>query len=268
MTTGRSGYGIGMSTRDSYDQLAPDYHLVHQDWVAVIERQGDALDRLIRSARPQAKEILDCSCGIGTQAIGLARRGYRVHGTDISERSIDRAWKEAERLGAKVSFGVCDFRDLSSVDGLFDVVMSCDNAISHMLTDDDVHRVFAAMYAKLRPGGLIVISVRDYDKEMTERRPTGVPVIHAGPPRRVVVRLQDWDTPDSPMHTVRFLILTEGQPGWTVEEKFSARFRALTRSALKRAAELAGFGHIAWHTAEEVPFHQPVMTGLKEADRS
>src|ERR1700680_4551084 len=86
MTTDRSGYRIGMSSRDFYDQLATDYHLVHQDWEAVIERQADALDRLIRSAYPQAKEILDCSCGIGTQAIGLARRGYRVHGTDVSER--------------------------------------------------------------------------------------------------------------------------------------------------------------------------------------
>ena len=256
-----------MSTRDFYDQLATDYHLVHQDWDASIERQADALDRLIRSVSPQAKEILDCSCGIGTQAIGLARRGYRVHGTDISERSIDRARIEAERLNAAASFGVCDFRDLSSVDGLFDVVMSCDNAIPHMLTDDDVHRVLAAMNAKLRPGGLILISVRDYDKEMSERRPTGVPVIHAGPPRRVVVRLQDWDAPDSPMHMVRFLILTEGQSGWTVEQ-FSTRSRAIKRSVLKRAAELEGFVGITWHTAEEVPFHQPVMTGLKEAVQS
>lgn len=256
-----------MSARDFYDQLAADYHLVYWDWEAAIERQADALDQLIRSACPQAKEILDCSCGIGTQAIGLALRGYRVHGTDISERSLDRARKEAERLGAKVSFGVCDFRDLSSVDGLFDVVISCDNAIPHMLTDDDLHRVFAAMYAKLRRGGLTVISVRDYDKAMTERPPTGLPVIHAGPPRRVVVRLQDWDAPDSPMHTVRFLILTEGQSEWTVEQH-STRYRALKRSVLKRAAELAGFVRIVWRTAEEVPFHQPVMTGLKERVQS
>jgi hypothetical protein len=69
------------------------------------------------------------------------------------------------------------------------------------------------------------------------------------------------------MHTVRFLILTEGQSEWTVEQ-FSGRFRALTRSALKRVAELAGFARITWHSAEEVPFHQPVMTGLKEAVQS
>lgn len=166
------------------------------------------------------------------------------------------------RLGALVSFGVCDFRDLSPVAGLFDVVISCDNAIPHMLTDDDLHGVFAAMYSKLRPGGLIVISVRDYDTAMIERPPTALPVIHAGPPRRVVVRLHDWDAPDSPMYTVRFLILAEGQSGWTVEQ-YTTRYRALKRSELKRAAELAGFVRIAWHSAEEVSFYQPVMTGLK-----
>jgi glycine/sarcosine N-methyltransferase len=251
-----------MSARDFYDQLAADYHLVYWDWEAAIERQADALDRLIRSACPDAKDILDCSCGIGTQAIGLARLGYRVHGTDVSERSLDRARTEAERLGATVSFGVCDFRDLSSVDGLFDVVISCDNSIPHMLTDDDLNRVLTAMYAKLRRGGLIVVSIRNYDKAMIERQPTGLPVIHAGPPRRVVVRLHDWDAPDSPLYTVRFLVLTEGQSGWTVEQ-YSTRYRALKRSMLKQAAERAGFVRIAWHTAEEVPFHQPVMTAKK-----
>ena len=64
------------------------------------------------------------------------------------------------------------------------------------------------------------------------------------------------------MYTVRFLILAEGQSGWTVEQ-YTTRYRALKRSELKRAAELAGFVRIAWHSAEEVSFYQPVMTGLK-----
>ena len=137
----RSIGSLSVSVRDFYDQLAADYHFVYHDREAAIERQANTLDRLIRNLHPQAKDVLDCSCGIGTQAIGLALRGYRVHGTDVSERSLDRAQKEAERLGARVSFGACDFRDLSSVDGLFDVVIACDNSIPHMLNDDDLHRV-------------------------------------------------------------------------------------------------------------------------------
>src|SRR5579864_9304401 len=120
-----------------YDGFASDYHLAYGgNWESESERQGVALDLLIRELVPDARDVLDCSCGIGTQAIGLARLGYRVHGTDISERSLERARVEATRLGVDLAFAVCDFRDLTPVQGLFDVVISCDNAIAHLLTDN------------------------------------------------------------------------------------------------------------------------------------
>ena len=153
------------SVVDFYDGLASDYHLVYGDrWDEAVERQGAALDRLIRHARPGATDILDCSCGIGTQAIGLARRGYRVSGTDLSQRSVERARLEAARLGAEIAFGVADFRDLAKVAGEFDVVISCDNAVSHLLGDADLSRALREMRSKLRPGGLLVVSTRDFDR--------------------------------------------------------------------------------------------------------
>ena len=84
-----------MSVIDFYDELAPEYHLIYEDWNIAIDHQGVAIDRLIRSRLPDAQSVLDCSCGIGTQALGLASRGYKVLGTDVSERALDRArgWK-------------------------------------------------------------------------------------------------------------------------------------------------------------------------------
>jgi len=79
-----------VSVRDFYDGLALDFHLFYEDWYAAVERHGAALDRLIRAIHKNPVDVLDCSCGIGTQAIGLARLGYRVQGTDISERSLER----------------------------------------------------------------------------------------------------------------------------------------------------------------------------------
>ncbi len=64
-----------------YDEMADGYHLIYSDWDASMRRHGNALDALIGDDRV---EVLDCSCGIGTQAIGLAMRGYRVTGTDLS----------------------------------------------------------------------------------------------------------------------------------------------------------------------------------------
>ena len=55
-----------------------------------VRRQGEALDKLIRSELGDAPQaVLDCSCGIGTQAIGLALRGHDVLATDLSPASVD-----------------------------------------------------------------------------------------------------------------------------------------------------------------------------------
>lgn len=66
-----------MTTRDFYDQLTPSYHLIYPDWNASIEWQAAALDDIIQEFWPAGvTTILDAACGIGTQAIGLAQRGY------------------------------------------------------------------------------------------------------------------------------------------------------------------------------------------------
>jgi SAM-dependent methyltransferase len=246
-----------------YDGLAADYHLAYGgDWESAVERQGAGLHELIQRALPGAADVLDCSCGIGTQAIGLARRGYRVCGTDVSESEIDRARLEAERLGAPVSFGVADFRDLSSVSGVFDTVISCDNAIPHLLDEDDVPKALQQMRAKLRPGGLLVVTMRDFDRALIERPAIAPPEIESGPPRRVLVRLHDWDE-GRPFYTVRFLVLTQNDSGWSVAEH-TTRYRAITRDELTRAAVAADFGDVTWLPGRQVEgFHwQQVMTAI------
>jgi glycine/sarcosine N-methyltransferase len=244
-----------------YDDFAIDYHLAYGgNWESAVERQGAALDRLIRQALPDAADVLDCSCGIGTQAIGLAKHGYRVRGTDLSEREIERARTEAERFGADVSFSVADFRDLSVVEGLFDVVISCDNAVPHLLDDEDVPKALKQMRGKLRPGGLLVITMRDFDSALSERPPIAPPVMVAGPPRRVLVRLHDWDE-DRPCYTVRYLVLTESKDGWTVAEH-TTRYRAITRDELTHAAQAAGLDDISWPSELVVVGNQQVMTAF------
>jgi glycine/sarcosine N-methyltransferase len=228
-----------------YDEFADDYHLAYGgDWEAAVERQGEALDALIRDALPNASAVLDCSCGIGTQALGLARLGYSVVGSDISSGEIERAQREAECMGVEAKFVVADFRNLESIEGEFDVVISCDNAVPHLLDERDVPTALAKMRAKTRPGGLLVITMRDFDRALAERPPIAPPVVLPGSPRRVLVRLHDWDE-DQPCYTVRYLLLNESEDGWTVKEH-SMRYRAITRAELQAAAESAGFVEIAW----------------------
>jgi ubiquinone/menaquinone biosynthesis C-methylase UbiE len=74
---------FSVSVKDFYDELARDYHLIFADWDASMARQAEVLDGMLRQhLGPGAQRILDCSCGIGTQAIGLALAEHDVVASD------------------------------------------------------------------------------------------------------------------------------------------------------------------------------------------
>jgi glycine/sarcosine N-methyltransferase len=177
--------------------------------------------------------VLDCSCGIGTQAIGLALLGYDVVGTDPSFGAIERARAEATRLGADVQFDVADFRDLGGVEGSFDVVLSCDNALPHLLEPSEVVTALTEMRSKLGAGGLLVITMRDFDEALREK-PAVAPTVRLGD--RVLVRLHEWE---GDQYTVRYLLLTDRGETWEAVEH-RTRYRAITRGELAAAAATAG----------------------------
>ena len=152
--------------REFYDGLADEYHFLFADWRQEVAKQGEALDAIIRrEAASAASSVLDCACGIGTQAIGLALRGYRVHASDFSEAAVTRARREAASFGVDMSFGVADFRALgAAIAAKFDVVICCDNALSHCLDESDLPAAATQARARLNAGGLFVASIRDYDR--------------------------------------------------------------------------------------------------------
>lgn len=169
----------GMSVARFYDELADDYHLIYSDWDASIRRQGAALDALIGRA---GADVLDCACGIGTQAIGLALRGHRVTGTDISPRAAARAAREAARRSLRLRTAAADMRHLPFADGRFDAVVCADNSLPHLLTGQEVRAALAEMRRVLRPGGLLLVSTRPYD-ELVRERPASTPRRSTGSPR-------------------------------------------------------------------------------------
>ncbi len=108
-----------------YDDLVPFFHLIFQDWDASIERQGKQLTSIIHSTWPGHHTVLDVSCGIGTQSIALAKNGFRVTGSDLSAKAVERAVAEAALRHLNISFSVCDMREAHvHHGGSFDLVRS------------------------------------------------------------------------------------------------------------------------------------------------
>src|SRR5471032_724546 len=96
-----------------YDDMASSYHLIFDDWDQAIDRQRAILTRLM-PAPDMLGTVLDCACGIGTQALGLARAGYDIEGTDLSKLAVERASREATKRKLDVEFRVDDMRLLAT----------------------------------------------------------------------------------------------------------------------------------------------------------
>ena len=130
--------------KNFYTKLTPFYHLIYQDWEKSIENQAGRLDSIIKENwGDNVSSVLDVSCGIGTQSLGLAGLGYRVTASDLSPGAVERAKKEAEKRGLEISFSVADMREAYNHHAAqFDAVISCDNSVPHLLTDNEILTAF------------------------------------------------------------------------------------------------------------------------------
>ncbi len=253
------------SVMSFYDALAADYHLLWADWHEAVRRHGEVLDGLLRERLGEGPfSVLDCCCGIGTQTIGLALRGHRLQARDLSPQAVARAEREAAAFGVSVSFGVADVRTLADqLPGVFDAVIACDNALPHLLTDDGLLRGVRGMAAKLRPGGVLLASIRDYDALVRER-PRATPVrLHEGPPfRRAVFQVWDWAA-DGRTYRVHQFILCEGGDDWRARHH-ATEYRALLREELEAALREAGMADVRWHMPQDGGWYQPLVAARKQ----
>jgi SAM-dependent methyltransferase len=174
-----------------YDELSPFYHLVYNDWDASVPRQAAQINSVIHEIwGDRVRTILDAACGIGTQTIGLTEVGYAVTASDISGGAIERARREAQSRGLHIPFQIGDLRSLPiHRDGSFDLVIAWDNAIPHLLTDDDIRKAFSEMRRCVVPGGGCLISVRDYDASGSGTQLVPFGVRTAGQSRYVVFQV-------------------------------------------------------------------------------
>ncbi|GAB2820261.1 class I SAM-dependent methyltransferase [Lentzea nigeriaca] len=228
-----------------YDGLAGTYDLMFPDWDASMARQASQLSEFI----PADAHVLDCACGIGTQAIGLAMRGYDVVGADLSPVAASRAVVEASARGVSLPALVADMRSLPFADASFDVVLAADNALPHLLTSDDMLAALRGMRRVLRPGGRLIISTRDYD-EIRRERPLSTPP-SVGPGRTVSFQLWHWD---GDQYELEMFQLAESEQWRVVVGK--ARYWAITRDEITELAERAGFGNAEWLLHA---YYQPLM---------
>jgi SAM-dependent methyltransferase len=247
-----------------YDNLAPYYKWLYADWDASVARHASILDAVIREAfGPHVREILDAACGIGTQTLGLAELGYRLTASDISSVEIELARVEASRRNLTVDFRVADMRRLWEVhQRQFDVIIACDNAIPHLLTDVDISRAFQQFYRCTASGGGCIISVRDYAAMERGGRQFYPRLVHdTDQGRRILFDVWDFDGDSYDLTT--YVVEDAGQELARTHVIRGGRYYCVTTGALEQLLRQAGFSEV--RTLQD-RFYQPLIVAVKDVE--
>jgi SAM-dependent methyltransferase len=127
-------------------------------WRAAVppEATEAEVDFLVRATglRPGSR-VLDVPCGSGRHALGLARRGCRVTGVDVSAEAIAFAGAAARDEGLAVDLRVGDMRTLPT-DVRADVAVCLGNAFGY-LEHTGTQRFLADLARIVTPGGALVL---------------------------------------------------------------------------------------------------------------
>ncbi|HET7658836.1 MAG TPA: class I SAM-dependent methyltransferase [Oryzihumus sp.] len=149
-----AGYG---ALPDVYEWLIPDAKLTPAGAVA-------AFSDLVKSLPPNAR-VLDCSCGTGQLAVGLAGLGLDVVAADASGGMVRRTQELADEMGASLRTLHASWDELPDhLDAsTFDLVFCVGNSLGHAEGASGRLAALAAMSRLLNRGGRLVLTSRTWE---------------------------------------------------------------------------------------------------------
>lgn len=146
---------VGGASGSDFDRFAPFYDL---------EFGGYADDRdLYRGfAEHAGGPVLELGCGTGRALLPLAEAGFSVTGVDVSGRMLAAAEEAARRAGLaeRLTLVRDDIRALGRLgDARFRLAFCAINSFLHLETRADQSAALAAVYARLEPGGVLILDL-------------------------------------------------------------------------------------------------------------
>jgi len=153
--------------RQEYNNISSLYDILSEgDDGAIYFRMyvEKVLERL-----PTNAKILDCSCGTGDHAIWMARQGYRVFASDISEGMLNRGREKARKENLDIHFFRSSWEELpEKTNEKYDLVVCPGNSLSHVNSLEMLGSTTKTIKSILKDGGQFFFDLRDWEKTFSE----------------------------------------------------------------------------------------------------
>ncbi len=197
-------------TVPAYSKLAAIYddlmsYVDYKNWSLYIEK-------LIERWNPNAKSILDISCGTGNTLLRLNSKRFQLFGSDLSFDMLKMA--RAKIAAAKRSIPIwqssmCSFGLRKPID----VIISLYDSVNYLLTDSDWLSMFSCVHQSLRNQGIFIFDIcteqnsrRFFQNYFEKNRGNGY----------CYTRASSYDVQNR-MHTNRFEIYLEEEKKYYIE---------------------------------------------------
>ncbi len=169
-------------------------------------RPSAELVRTLDAGLLPGPSVLEFGCGTGTNAIELARRGYRVTAVDIVDVPVDRAREKARQAGLAIDFRVGDLTRMD-LGGPYDVLF--DSGVYHGIRRRDLAGFLTAVERVSRKGTRWLSLAGN----AREPHPNGPPTVHEEEVRAELGPLFDF----LDIHEFRFDLRADLQPlAWSI----------------------------------------------------
>jgi SAM-dependent methyltransferase len=138
--------------RGVYDSLADVYDFLVPESLLSPEGSAAAFSAVTAELAPGAR-VLDCACGTGTLAAGLALLGFEVSASDASPEMVARTRARGVRAA------VTRWEELEG--GPYDAVLCVGNSLTHA---EDRRAALAGMRRVARKGALLAVTSRNWER--------------------------------------------------------------------------------------------------------
>jgi len=113
------------------------------------------------------KSAIDLGAGNGIQTIALAKMGFKVTAIDFNKQLLSELQSKIDDL--PVSVVNDDIRNLKKYSQTQpELIVCCGDTLTHLESPDEVEQLIADASAMLVPEGKLVLSFRNYSKELTD----------------------------------------------------------------------------------------------------